>query len=93
MIRFSGTVLGTATKILGIGLSRKNIEELLSGKSISFRIGDIDGLPAMEIAILAGDTDESIHQQLHDMGALVDAPVKTDASLNDPYINSKWEVN
>ena len=72
MIKFLATDPTNGRKILAMGLSHGNIGRLMEGKPIHFNIEQM-GLSALrvnEVVIFAGDTEESMKQELEDYGLL-----------------------
>ncbi len=68
MVKF--TVAGKNGKVLvGLGLSRANVERLQGGQPIIVRFGDLGlpGLGAVEIAIFAGEDEASIRRDLAEL--------------------------
>lgn len=94
MIKFSGTNRDTNTPLLGIGLSRANCEALLAGRPIRFSTLGMEGLPTVEILIMAGETETTMARELVEMGAISQADIREDKSLADPYVPlNKKEIN
>lgn len=72
MIKFHGKS-DNGRHMLGIGLSRKNCEKLLAGQPIHFSLDKMEGsgLPWKgDVLIVAGETEEAITMEMHNMGAL-----------------------
>ena len=77
MIKFHG-VASDGGELIGIGLSRENCTRLLAGKPIHIKLSDMaqTGLQLRgEILIIGGETEQSITDELHSMGALEHARV------------------
>ena len=77
MIKFHG-VATDGGELIGLGLSRKNCEKLLAGQPIHIKLSDMaDSGLAMkgEILLIGGETEQSITDELHSMGALEHARV------------------
>lgn len=60
--------LPNGRKALIVGLSRENTRRLLRGMPITFRAEDL-GLPAMDVIVVAGATENDIIEDLRSIGA------------------------
>lgn len=60
MVKFSGKDRETGRPLLGIGLTRENCERLLAGKPIKLDTSSMQALPALDVWILAGETEMDI---------------------------------
>jgi hypothetical protein len=90
MIKLSGVSAETGLPMVGVGLTRACCEALLaSGQSLRFSTVDMPGsnLPAIEILVFAGETEEAMAfsmvksgtldvTQIHDERPLADLPVR-----------------
>lgn len=57
--------------LLILGLSGENITRLMANEPISINVGKLgDGMPAMEVVILAGKTEQAIADQLRAAGLI-----------------------
>ena len=86
MVKFSGTNSGSGGPVLGIGLSRENCERMLEGNPITFTTDSMAGLPALELLLFAGETDDEIAATMMGTGAVTPEQVREDKSLADPHI-------
>lgn len=84
MIKFSGTDRETKVPLLGIGLSRANCEALLAGRPIRFSTLGMDGLPTIEVIVMAGETETSMAQELMDIGAITRDKIHEDPAPAEP---------
>lgn len=62
MIKFTATI-NDKRKLLGLGLTHTNLDRLRDNQSINIK-GKSVGLDNLEILIFAGETEESIADQL-----------------------------
>lgn len=52
-------------RLVLLGLSRFNCEQLLAGRPIKIELQGLDSsLPQMELAIMGGETEETMHAEL-----------------------------
>ena len=86
MIKFSATNTETGQPVLGIGLSRANCEKLLAGQPILFNTSGMAGLPALEVFILGGETEEAMALEMYHMGAVTKEQIKEDPGLREPHV-------
>ena len=69
MVKFSGTN-ESGGPVLGIGLSRANCDRLLEGNPIAFTTDSMAGLPALELLLFAGETDDDMARTMLGGGAV-----------------------
>jgi len=77
MIVGRGEKAGGAVQVLILGLSRQNVEKLTQGKPMLVR-REIHGAgvpPGWEIAIVFGETEQALVDELMKMGALRSAQI------------------
>jgi hypothetical protein len=67
MIKFTGD--GTNGRVYFLGLSRGNIERLTAGQPIKVDLAEMGG-PPITIAILFGETEQTIFDELKASGAV-----------------------
>lgn len=80
MIKMLGT-RGSAT-LIGLGLSRGNIDRLIAGDPILVKAGEMDpSLGDLQITIFFGETEAAMEQMLRDEG-MVDAHTKVNIDPN-----------
>ncbi len=72
MIKFTARLKDGGKKMLAMGLSFENLRRLKDGKPVSFALSDLglDGGEIGEIMIFAGETEESITNDLVSKGWL-----------------------
>ena len=85
MVKFSATN-ETGGPVLGIGLSRENCDRLLEGNPITFTTDSMAGLPALELLLFAGATDDEMAAIMLGIGAVTPEQVHEDKALADPYV-------
>lgn len=56
------TISSSSEKVAVLGLSRQDMEMLLSGQDILLNLAEI-GLPEQRIVILGGETDEQVESE------------------------------
>lgn len=66
MIKFTAPIK-TGGTLLGLGLSKKNIEKLMQGLPIKINGSDIN-LPNIEVFIMYGETEQKMHEDMVKMG-------------------------
>jgi hypothetical protein len=91
VIKFAGSDEQTGWPVLGIGLTAENCRRLLKGEPIFFETAGMDGLPAIHVFLLAGETDEAIAFEMLKTGALTVDRIREDPSLADSHATE--EVN
>jgi hypothetical protein len=85
MVKFAGTNESKGP-VLGIGLSRQNCERLLEGDVITLTTDSMAGLPALELLLFAGETDDEIASVLTHGGAIPSDRVYEDKTLAEPFV-------
>jgi hypothetical protein len=69
MIKFTGD--GPNGRVYFLGLSRGNIDRLTAGQPIKVNLADMGG-PRIEVAILFGETEQSLFDELKAGGMIPD---------------------
>ena len=75
MVKFTGTNQA-GQPVLGLGLSRGNLNRLLEGKPIVLKPADVGLDWTGEIVIFAGQTEQAMIHMLSRAGVLRDIPVQ-----------------
>jgi hypothetical protein len=86
MLKFSASNTTSGRPVLGIGLSRENCERLLQGQPIAFDTSTMDGLPDIEVFLMAGEDEATMAMDMVREGALVQDQIVEDRTLADENI-------
>jgi hypothetical protein len=86
VIKFSGTDKRDGRPVLGIGLSRGEWDRLIDGHPILFNTDGMDGLPTMDVCIIAGETERDMAELMIIGGAITSDQIVEDNSLADAHV-------
>lgn len=86
MLKFAGDTKESSPRpVLGIGICQEECYRLLKGESIIFSTDGMDGLPSMQVFILAGEDDKSIALELVRLGIWTGNQIRDDPSPSEPH--------
>ncbi len=69
MIKFGGPATESNRPLLAIGLTRENCQRMLAGEALFFDTTSFPNMPAIDVFIIAGETEEAIAFKMLKQGA------------------------